>query len=172
MKEQSVVRRLRAHMEDLLETRPDISTGELAESFRQANMAWLKPLYETLGMNYLRRLASDLLRRRTGIAAEDDNPAFQLPLGFGDIRVATAISYVSMANQERHCLTRKADWFKVSSHLSLMRKQQRDLNASVRDYEKFVALVRPLMQDEPGMTVEGALEALRESVPREDRPFL
>ena len=139
----------------------DVGTETLARDFYAQEEPLLNRIARHTLTGVLVKWADDILSQSIGReAARNGRPQLVLPLGLSGIELPGAFSFINGANKLRFVANYKTQLFHLDSHAYVIRKHLNEVHESVKDFEKLLEAVRPVMDEHT--TLAEALEKLVE----------
>lgn len=160
-KEPALTRLFREHIEDALKAGQHFGPRQIAKSFNDANENLLKGMDLGLRLSYLSRLAGDIIRMSSLFTERPAKTQLRLPVGFENLDIPQAITYVNDKGEEKVCLTAFAHLPEILSHEEIRNKNATAAAKGARHYSRFVTLIRPTMERNPKLNATQALKLLQ-----------
>jgi hypothetical protein len=147
-----------------LEANPDVGTDSLAETFMKLEWELLRKIAYSQMQHILVKWADDILGQSIGRqAALNGRPQLTLPMSLRGMELPGAFSFVNGANKTRFVANYKAQLFHLESHALLMRKHEAEVHDSRMEHEMLLRRVKPVMVEDPAMTLPEALKRLADA---------
>ena len=148
--------------------KPEVETRALATDFYIQNGKLhgklLGSLAEEMIIQTLIKWIDDILN--SSVAAEiarKGRTQLVLPFGLQDIHVPGALSFISGANRVKFVANYKAVGWQVGSHAFMLRKHAVEVADSSNEFERLWAAVKPMMDEDPKLTLAAALKRLADA---------